>query len=434
MKKIVIIVITFMVIMGLSIGYSALNTNLMISGEAVIRVPVDIRVDKITLKELVGATELYNPKYTKDTTSIFLNLKENTIATYIIEIRNYSLDNYELENILFDDLPNTVTYEIKNTFIGDMISKNSMSKIEITFTASKETNLNLNMTYQFKKVEKYIFAFDYTEQIEKFTVPVGGNYKIECWGASGGNVNYPDQEKYFHGGYGAYATGVVRLKKEDILYIGVGGEGETTLISETGYRPKGGYNGGGYGYIRSTTKNMFPNGGGGATHVATKDGLLKDLSDSRDSIIIVAGGGAGAYGYISNDPNSWWHGNSAGGYIGGYSYEKTMAGTQTTGYSFGEGGNTLTKYTTNANYSGGGGGYYGGQPRWGEVGAGGGSSYIGSSSLISYQDTKKAMYCYNCDESEEENTYTVSTTNISEEAISLYAKIGNGYVKITLLS
>lgn len=67
---------------------------------------------------------------------------------------------------------------------------------------------------------------------------------------------------------------------------------------------------------------MFPNGGGGATHVATKDGLLKDLSDSRDSIIIVAGGGAGAYGYISNDPNSWWHGNSAGGYIGGYSYEK----------------------------------------------------------------------------------------------------------------
>ena len=91
MKKIVIIVITFMVIMGLSIGYSALNTNLMISGEAVIRVPVDIRVDKITLKELVGATELYNPKYTKDTTSIFLNLKENTSATYIIEIRNYSI-------------------------------------------------------------------------------------------------------------------------------------------------------------------------------------------------------------------------------------------------------------------------------------------------------------------------------------------------------
>jgi len=44
------------------------------------------------------------------------------------------------------------------------------------------------------------------------------------------------------------------------------------------------------------------------------------------------------------------------------------------------------------------------------------------------------MYCYNCEESSEESTKTISTTNVSEEAISNYAKIGNGYARITLIS
>ena len=44
------------------------------------------------------------------------------------------------------------------------------------------------------------------------------------------------------------------------------------------------------------------------------------------------------------------------------------------------------------------------------------------------------MYCYNCEESNEESTKTISTANVSEVPISNYAKIGNGYAKITLIS
>lgn len=48
---------------------------------------------------------------------------------------------------------------------------------------------------------------------------------------------------------------------------------------------------------------------------------------------------------------------------------------------------------------------------------GNGSGYIGNSQL-----TNKTMYCYNCEESTEESTKTISTINVSETPISKYAK------------
>ena len=71
-------------------------------------------------------------------------------------------------------------------------------------------------------------------------------------------------------------------------------------------------------------------------------------------------------------------------------------------------------------------GYYGGSSN--DYGGGGGSSYIGNSKL-----SNKKMYCYNCEESSNETTKTISTTDVSEKPISNYAKRGNGYVKITLI-
>lgn len=57
----------------------------------------------------------------------------------------------------------------------------------------------------------------------------------------------------------------------------------------------------------------------------------------------------------------------------------------------------------------GGGGFYGGGQGKTAYGSGGGSSYIGNPLL-----TNKAMYCYNCEESSEDSTKTISTT-CSEE-------------------
>lgn len=89
---------------------------------------------------------------------------------------------------------------------------------------------------------------------------------------------------------------------------------------------------------------------------------------------------------------------------------------------FGQG--ALAKSNLNGNKAdwGGGGGFYGGS-----TGAGG-SGYIGNTLL-----KNKSMYCYNCEESSEESTKTIKTTNVSETPTSKYAKIGNGYARITYI-
>ncbi|HCY44879.1 MAG TPA: hypothetical protein DHU33_05585 [Firmicutes bacterium] len=60
--------------------------------------------------------------------------------------------------------------------------------------------------------------------------------------------------------------------------------------------------------------------------------------------------------------------------------------------------------------------------------SGGGSGYIGNSLL-----SNKAMYCYNCEESSEESTKTISTTCVEETPTVNCAKKGNGYARITYI-
>lgn len=76
----------------------------------------------------------------------------------------------------------------------------------------------------------------------------------------------------------------------------------------------------------------------------------------------------------------------------------------------------------------GGNGFYGGGASDFSYGGGGGSGYIGNTSL-----SNKAMYCYNCTESSEENTKTISTICEEETPTDKCAKKGNGYARITYI-
>ena len=58
------------------------------------------------------------------------------------------------------------------------------------------------------------YEFAYTGQIQQFTVPVSGRYKLEAWGAQGAE----------DGGVGSYSVGEVELTQGDVLYIAVGGQ------------------------------------------------------------------------------------------------------------------------------------------------------------------------------------------------------------------
>ena len=261
-----------------------------------------------------------------------------------------------------------------------------------------------------------VYNFDYTGTEQVFTVPQTGTYKIETWGAQGGTGNNDP------GGYGGYSKGIISLTQSSSIFINVGsGDLRNCETTQKGFC-KGGYNGGGDSHFADYEKW---GGGGGATHVATKSGLLTTLESYQNNILIVSGGGGGHY-------TADFAGN-AGGFIGGSSsdrvnYTTATGGTQSTGGNgsspgkFGQGGSC-----DGNNCSGGGGGYYGGGGT-NAISGGGGSGYIGNSLL-----TNKAMYCYNCEESSEESTKTISTTCAEETPTSNCAKKGNGYARITYI-
>lgn len=323
--------------------------------------------------------------------------------------------------------------KIKNNFYGCMYDFSSkQNTCDIEFNGRKpsagriylDIEGNINGAFLFdnqlfeicngeiceeEKIEKgKIYSFDYTGNEQILQIEQSGFYEVEVWGAQGGYLNNLNT-----GGYGGYSKGVIMLYKGDKLYINVGGQGNNTgsdIIN-------GGYNGGGNAYYNSTYCRTTS--GGGATHIAFKTGILSELKNDIDKIIIVGAGGAGAYNcrYLYN-------GNSAGGYIGGYNNKQEDAGNQNSGYAFGTGENK--NFTSEQiSRSGGGGGFYGGHSKSDGM-AGGGSSYVGNDLL-----TEKAMYCYNCTESNDFNTKTISVNNFSEEPTSQTPKISNGYAKIT---
>lgn len=278
------------------------------------------------------------------------------------------------------------------------------------------------------------YEFPYTGKIQTFTAPMTGYYRLETWGAQGGSISG------YYGGYGGYATGTVMLKKDETIFIVVGGQG--LGASRQGQGLVGGYNGGG-----SVTGNPRVNhitaSGGGATHIARKTGLLSALSEDRDSILMVSGGGGGARNQANHEAAArWGHGGSGGGAVAGGAQSNNgstwylstitaVSGTQTSGYAFGQGEKAFD------NGAGGGGffgGYNGGHHSNAYTGTGGGGSgYIGNKDIFSYRDITKVMYCYNCNKSADESSYTENTGNYSVSPISYYAKAGAGYARITLL-
>lgn len=449
-------IIIFLLILSISIGFAVLSSTLSIGSNITLAdASFDVHFDNV---EKVSSS-IENDTYTYQANNTVLNFnvsldKPGDYIDYKLYVVNAGTIDAVLDTFnvtIPSEVQNYLNYSLTyyngtNPTSGDLLRKGTNMPLKLhveykydvdNFIPLETSSVTVSISYkQPQSVDnKYVWEFDYQGAEQTFTVPKTGTYKLEVWGASGGNTT--SNNKSGTGGYGGYSTGTITLTKDNIYYINVGGLGETGRKIV-----KGGYNGGGNATgINSAA--VFVGGGGGATHISSKNGLLKTLENNQDKIIIVAGGGGGSIAYI----NYWADGGSGGGYIGcdskeveyasSYGWEGTSTGgTQSSGGigfasiadpagengSFGQGGNFTAVRT-----SGGGGGYYGGGSS-SRQGSGGGSGYIGNSNL-----TDKSMYCYNCTESSQTATKTISTTNISETPTSNYAKIGNGYAKITYI-
>ena len=220
-------------------------------------------------------------------------------------------------------------------------------------------------------VDKFFSEYEFTGEVQEFKAYFPGEYKIQLWGAQGGNYDGTE------GGKGAYTEGTITLAKNDILYVYVGG---------TSTDKAAGYNGGASG---GSTGDGWNAGGGGATDVRllSGDGVWNDEASLKSRLMVAAGGsGVSCYsGCVSGGD---------GGALFGLQGDSTGTGaaheiaTGTTQISAGLGINGTANGSgfgyagQNSTYrSGGGGGYWGG-------GSGGStsrrvSSGAGGSSFIS---------------------------------------------------
>ena len=143
-----------------------------------------------------------------------------------------------------------------------------------------------------------VFNYSYTGTVQEVTLPPG-RYKLQCWGAQGGNSGSYSGT----GSKGGYSEGEITLTEVTTLYIFVGGKGgngsSTSLVN-------GGWNGGGGSVGRSSYNSSntygisYPACGGGATDIALvtsgmsySGGRTNRAEASLLSRFIVAGGGAG---------------------------------------------------------------------------------------------------------------------------------------------
>ena len=267
-----------------------------------------------------------------------------------------------------------------------------------------------------------ILNFDYTGAVQSVTLPKG-TYKLECWGAQGGNRSQDSASATVTGsGLGGYSIGTLTLTQLTTCYIYVGGQGG--MSSSTGnVKVEGGFNGGGFASHESTGEPG--NGGGGATDV-------RIAQDSLYARIIVAGGGGGSG--EDNETGGYGGGETGGAGSGNTSLtqaSQTSGGTNS--FGFGLGGNTY-------NGGAGGGGWYGGASRYSvssystgsdSEGGGGGSGYVYTSSTAKNYPSgcllNSSYYLSNAQTIAGNNSF-VSPTGSSETGHS-----GNGYCRITVI-
>lgn len=290
-----------------------------------------------------------------------------------------------------------------------------------------------------------VMNFDYTGSVQTATL-TPGRYKLECWGAQGGNSNQSNGT-YGNGGKGGYSTGILNVSTNTTIYITVGGQGQNGVLNT---RTAGGFNGGGDGY--GTNNSGVGGGGGGASDISLMSPVfshssyfinnIRDTNSLLSRIIVAGGGGSAGYDVSNNAAN----GGAGGGTTGqdGLSnrvYHGT-GGKQTT---FGTGGSSEepNRYSVQAKFGcgasasnstdvapGGGGGWYGGGLHCDS--AGGGSGYVYTSTTASNYPSGcllNSTYYLSNAQTIAGNKSFPSPTGSTETGHS-----GNGYVKITKLS
>lgn len=336
---------------------------------------------------LNGINDTFN--FAKISNIKFVGLKDN--VKYAQKIEAFVISTYKSSKYTYNKnyVKTTNRFSLIETYTNkpteQTVDDGSLKILKIV-TADKATVDNINI----EDLSDNVVLIDQNNYGKStFKITTSGSYGFELKGAGGSKINSyiksikPDfinaNGKTAYGGVGGFTKGYVNLEIGETLYVVVGGKGNYEYAKDYDANSNQyGYNGGGASWDRfSVTKQgSLTTGGGGATHIALRNGLLAELEDYKDDILAVAGGGSGAN--VPEDTTNFKKDYNEGYKGGGEKGQGDTGGTQTIGFKFGQ-GNILC-----------GGGWYGGATTLvaGEDGTmykygTGGSGYVGNSRLKS---------------------------------------------------
>lgn len=222
--------------LSFTIGYSALNKELKISGEAVYRAKTDIRVTNIELSgmEFLGV-ENYKSKYSVNTVNVGVNLPElRSTVTYKIQVTNVGSRAMWIDSITKDINNSNVEYKMEGLSVKELINIGEVKDFYITIKYKSGIILPsiTNADVRLK------FNFDYNKcplVMEKFVGNGGENYDINDYffeayhllghdfdnneGIRGlfGSVNSYDRKQNIASYYGMYDL-LKNIGSEDFIY------------------------------------------------------------------------------------------------------------------------------------------------------------------------------------------------------------------------
>ncbi len=149
-----VVILTILTIL-ISVGYSALNQNLSVSGEAFLRSKGNVRISRIEMSNAENdGYETYNPEYSKKGTKTYSTLSnKNSTITYTVQITNTTGAKYTVSSI---EISNTNS----NVSCTPNITKGSIIEVGISdFTIEVKYNGTDSLTESIEDVCEIKYDF-----------------------------------------------------------------------------------------------------------------------------------------------------------------------------------------------------------------------------------------------------------------------------------
>ena len=247
----------------------------------------------------------------------------------------------------------------------------------ITATVSDGTN---EVTSSYTVVWQREADLEYTGDVQTYTAPADGYYKVELWGGQSGTGS-----ETVANGKGSYTSGEIYLEKGTNLYFYVGSTGDDSEVC----RKTAFFNNGGI--VTDNGNGKCGATGGGATDVRLVSGEWNDVTSLRSRIMVAASGSFRTDGgdligqeyYDSTDEYYPYIGKKATQTSGGVAptkYSVAISNGTAGGFGYAGNGGASASSTRTGGGATGGSGYYGGSGASGlangTFAGGSGSSYI----------------------------------------------------------